>query len=407
MILTFEATDAEGRRTTDLLEAADLKNALEELRRRGLFVTHIAETTTQSASALRQDRRSQVDVPRLPLRVLVLFTRQMAMMLRAGSGLVPAVQAIKRQMTNPQHAAVLERIAADLEEGSTLTTALRNHPATFDAVYCAVVAAGEASAALGPMFDRLSDIVRNRRAVRNKILGALAYPALLVTMCGSIICVLLFFVLPRFADMFDQLGVQTPATTQFLLATGDLLRQYWLLCLFILMAGVAAVVWIVGSDRGRQWLSDAQLFLPVIGPLRGRLIQAQILRTMGTLLESGVGVLETLELAATSTRNRRFRTLFDKMEAAVTSGGQISTAFQDSGLVQPHVCQAVRTGEDSGNLGQAMTFCADIQDEANAELINTTMKLLEPAILIIMGFLVGGVALSLFVPLFDLTSAVQ
>ena len=150
-----------------------------------------------------------------------------------------------------------------------------------------------------------------------------------------------------------------------------------------------------------------QIRIPFIGRLRSRLIQGQILRTMGMLTESRVGVLETLELAGRSTRNRRFQGLFNDLEAAVTSGGLLSTAFEDSGIVEPAICQAVRTGEESGNLSDALSYCADILDETNEELINVFARLLEPVILLGMGVVVGGVAISLFMPLFDLTSAIH
>jgi type II secretory pathway component PulF len=133
----------------------------------------------------------------------------------------------------------------------------------------------------------------------------------------------------------------------------------------------------------------------------------QVFRTMGTLVQSGVGVLDTLELARGSTRNSRFRRLFDEMHDAVTSGGQLSTAFEHSGVIDPSICQAVHTGEDSGNLGEALTYCADVLDETNAELISTLVKLVEPAILILMGLVIGCVAVSLFLPLFDMTSALR
>ncbi len=405
MILTYEAIDADGRQNTDAVEAADPREAVELLRRRGLFVTRIEEGPKAKAEPTLRAGRARSRG--MPLKTLVLFTRQMGMLLRAGSGVVPAMTAIKRQMKKPDQVVLLDRIVADLEEGNTLTDAFRRHPSTFDASYCAIVAAGEASGALDKMFERPSMIVGKRRAMRKKIMGALAYPAMLIVMCVSILLVLLLFVLPRFAGMFEQLGVDAPATTKVLLATGAMVREHWLIGLG-LVAGMGFLTsWLLTSDRGRQWLTDVQLNIPLIGGLRSRLIQGQILRTLGSLLESGVGLLEALGLARESTRNARFRRLFNNLEVVVTSGGQPSTAFEESGLVEPYICQAVRTGEDSGNLGGALTYCADILDETNEELVGVVTRLIEPIILIGMGLVVGFVAISLFLPLFDLTSAIQ
>ena len=404
MILTFDAIDTDGRPANDTIEAASTKEAVEQLRRRGLYVTQIAEGSNRKAR-VAATRRSKVH--RLPLKTLTLFTRQMAMLLRAGSGVVPAISAIKRQMPKPGQAALLGQLCCDLEDGTRLTDALRRHPHTFNPVYCAVVAAGEASATLTEMFERLSVITGKRRALRNKVLGSLAYPALLICMCGSILLTMLFFVLPRFNVMFVQLGVETPVTTRFLLSTGQWLADYWYVVTGLIAIVVAAFFFLFTSAAGRQWLSDVQVLIPVIGRIRSRLIQGQIFRTMGMLLEASVGVLDSLELARESTRNNRFQAMFDDLERTVTAGGQLNSAFERSGLVEPFICQAIHTGEDGGNPGGAMTYCADMLDETNTELIDVFMRLIEPVILIGMGLVVGAVAISLFLPLFDMTSALR
>ena len=407
MILTYDAIDESGHESTATIDSPDQRQAVEQLRHKGLYVTRITESSDKGKSRESRFLRSGVTSGRLPLKLLAQITRQMSMLLRAGSGIVPAFQSLQRQMTKPSHAALIGQVVADLEDGQTLTETLRRHPRTFDGVYCAIVAAGEASGALAEMFARLSLIVGKSRAMRKKILGALAYPALLVAMCSQIFLVLLFFVLPRFNGMFIQLGVETPAMTQAMLTTGDVLRSYWPILVGVLLTGGTALAWAFTQDRGRQWASDAQLSIPIVGRLRARLIQGQVLRTLGMLLESRVNLLEAVELTRQSTRNSKFQNMFSGLEEAVTSGGRLSTAFEESGLVEPYICQAIHTGEDAASLGEAMTFCADILDETNEEYVNVVTKLLEPAILIVMGFVVGAVAISLFVPLFDMTSAIR
>jgi len=405
MLLTYQAVDKNGERRSDTVEADSTNDALDLLRRRGLYVTRVAEVA-QREKAVRTERITASKV-RVPIKTLTLLTRQMAMLLRAGSGLVPSYMAIARQMHSPRHKALLHRIVADLEEGSTLTDALRRHPTTFDAVYCAIVAAGEASASLDGMFHRLSLMLGKRRAIRKKVLGTLAYPALLVVMCTGIINTLLFFVLPRFADMFLQLGVEVPTSTKALLSLGSFVRDYWPVLLAGIAGGVICAVLALRTAAGQRWLSNVQTSIPLVGGLRSKLIQGQLLRTMGMLIESRVGLMETLELAGRSTNNNRFRALFEDLEEEVTSGGQLSASFERSGIVDHAICQAIRTGEESGNLGEAMTYCADVLDESNEELINVMAKLIEPAILLGMGMVVGAVAISLFLPLFDLTSAIN
>ena len=405
MILTYEAIDAKGKSKSDTLEAASKQEAVAQLRRDGLFVMRIVEGA--SGSTVKAVSATHRASGRLPLSTLVLFTRQMAMMLRAGSSIVPAVAAIRRQMTKPEHTAVLDQLVTDLEEGVSLTESMRKHPKSFDAVYCAVVAAGEASASLPKMFDRLANDVTKRKGLRNKIIGALAYPVLLIGMSGHIILALLFFVVPRFHDMFVQLGVEAPMSTKFLLATGDFLAEHWMLVLGGVFGTVGLSVATLMSRAGIQWAANVQTRIPIVGRLRSRMIQAQIFRTMGTLLESRVGVLEALDLVRDSTKNDQFQKLFADIEQGVTSGGSLSTACEESNMVEPYLCQAIQTGEASGCIGEAMLYSSDILDETNTELLSTVMKLLEPLILIAMGVVVGGVAISLFLPLFDLTAALQ
>lgn len=407
MNLTYQAIDTAGRTVSNVIQAESTRAAVEQLRQKGLMVTSIDQASADQVP--QQARTADLDATklRLPLKQLVLFTRQMAMLLSSGSAVAPALGAIARQMANPSHAGLIRRLREDLEEGNTLAEALCRFPRTFDSSYCAIIAAGESSATLGQMFARLATIVGSRRTIRKKVFGAMAYPALLLMLCCAQITVLLFFVLPRFGDMFATLGAPLPASTKMMLALSDTLVAYWFVVLAAVLAVGAGLFLAVGTAGGRQWIANVQIRIPLMGRLFGGLIQGQMFRTLGMLLEAHVAVLESLELARRSTTNDRFGTLFDSMEAAVTSGSSISDALEKSGLIAPAICQAVRTGEESGNLGGAMTYAADVLDEDNTELVNTLTKLLEPGIIIIMGVVVGGVAISLFLPMFDITSMTQ
>ncbi|HRX83810.1 MAG TPA: type II secretion system F family protein [Phycisphaerae bacterium] len=343
---------------------------------------------------------------RIPVSQLVLFTRQMAMLLTSGSGLVPALAAIGPQMRHERHKRMLEAIRTDLEEGSTLTEALGRFPRAFDASYCAVVAAGESSARLPQMFNRLAVIIGKRRAMRNKIVGSLIYPALLILLSIKIMAVMLFFVIPRFAGMFDTLGVKVPASTQMLMSLATFLRSYWYLAVLMVAGVIGLTVYLLRSRQGRQFLANMQTRIPVAGRLASRLIQGQTFRILGMLLEARVGLLEALELASGVTRNDQFQNLYASLREAVTRGDSISGALDAGKLINPSIVQAVRTGEQSGRLGEAVSFAADILDEENTELLGTATKLIEPMVLIVMGAIVGTVAVSLFMPLFDMTSAI-
>ena len=406
MDLSYEAIDGSGRNVADLIEAPSVKEAVESLRQKGLFVTHIARAKAEEVQRQLGAASSDLSKVRFSLRQRVMFTRQMAMLLASGSAVVPALNALNRQIKDDKQQAVIRQIIADLEEGHSLADALRKYPAIFDASYCAVVAAGEASATLPPMFTKLSDMMGKRKAMRNHVLGALTYPVLLIVLCVGIINVLLFFVIPRFGEMFDTLGVPLPASTEFMLALSAGLRKWWFAPVGLVGVIVLGSVYLVKSRPGRQFLSDVQIRVPLIGQVMSRLIQAEFLRILGMLIEAKVGVLDALDLARGVTGNRRYGALCDEVENAVTSGGSISSAMERTGLVDASICQAVRTGEESGSLGGAISYVADVLDEENGELVGVVTKLIEPVILIGMGVVVGIVAISLFTPLFDVTSAV-
>jgi len=341
----------------------------------------------------------------MPVGQLVLFTRQMSMLLTSGSGIVPAINAIAPQMKSVKHRQMLEGIRNNLEEGVTLTAALNRYPRAFDAAYCAVVAAGESSAQLPRMFSRLAVILGKRRTMRNRVLGSLIYPALLIVLSIKILAVMMFFVVPRFAGMFTTLGVEVPASTKVLMGIAGLLRGYWYVIVLLLLGLVGGLIYLFRTDNGRQFLSNVQIRIPVVGRLMSRLIQGQTFRILGMLLEARVGLLEALELARRVTHNDRFQLLYDGMRDAVTRGESISGAMNVGVTINPSIVQAIRTGEQSGKLGDAISYVADVLDEENGELLNVTTKLIEPLVLIVMGVIVGAVAVSLFMPLFDMTAA--
>lgn len=408
MNLAFKAVDKSGQRVSKVIEAPNVRDAMTRLRSEGLFVTEIEEEkggdrmSTAASSAKATDAKTKMS-----LKTLVLFTRQLHILLASGSAVVPALKAILRQLKKPEHVALVNTCVEDLEEGLPLSEAMQKYPRTFNATYIAIVAAGEASAMLPQMLERLALMLTKRKAVANKVLGATAYPALLTLMSVGIMLVMLFFVIPRFGEMFTSLDVPLPGSTKFLLGLANVLTGYWWILVLLLAAFIGLVYTACKTAVGRQWVSDNYTRVPLFGRLASRLIQGSFLRTFGSLMGCRVGVLEALELSRGVTANRSFQRLFDGLDEAVTSGRVMSDTMEESGLFAPFICQAIRTGEESGTIGESLTFGADIMEEENAALIETATKLMEPAVLIVMGAVVGGVAVSLFMPMFDMTSAIQ
>ncbi len=422
MIVEYEAVDRSGKSVSDTLEATDLRGAMTSLRQRDLIVTRVAEQDQRGSgktiakrtkraargnSLIQQQAVGDASNVRISGKELSLLTRQMAMLLTSGSAVVPALSSVSRQFTKPKPQQMMRRLCADLEEGKPLAESLGGFPSVFGTSYCAIIAAGEASGTLAEMFTRLAGIVGKHRAMRNKIVGALVYPALLSALSIGIVNTLLFFVMPRFGDMFKTLGVDLPGSTKMLLEVATFARARAIIIGVLALLFAGAAVFGLMSSRGRAWLSNAMTYIPVVRGLIRGLLLGETFRVLGMLVEARVGFLDALELVKGVTRNERFQNLYAAMESEVTSGGEISRALESSTMVPPYICHAVHTGEESGNLGTAMSYVADVLDEDNTELLNAMTRLFEPMILIVMGFVVGSVAISLFLPMFDVTSALS
>lgn len=403
MKFAYRGISSTGAKVTDVIDAPDLAQAIESLRQDGLFVTDIDESTSSRRVSRGTAVASPAEPGRLNSKELLLFTRQMTMLLRAGSPIVPTLVAISKQMSGTSKL-VIDAIHRDTEGGRGLADAMREFPGTFPETYIAIVNAGEMSATLPEMFARLGTMLKRNLEIRNRVVSAAAYPVLLICLSSSIITTMIVFVVPRFKSLFASLNAPLPFSTQVMFGASDFARGNWMWLVGAAAVVVIASITVCKTRAGRQWLCDLQTQLPVVGRLLSNLLLAQMYRVMGLLLESRVGLMDTLALAGRVSSNKTYQQLNGAMADSIEQGNGLSEALSKSAMVSPSVAQAISIGEQSGNLDQAMLFVADILDEENFQLINTVTKLLEPLILIMMGFVVGGIALSLFIPLFDLAA---
>lgn len=403
MKIAYKAIDGSGTTVANVVEAPNLEEAVESLRRDGMFVTEVQEASGREKAYRGTEVVADAHAGHLTINELMLFTRQMAMLLRAGSPVVPSLVAIAKQMKGVSRVLV-ETVRKDMEGGQGLAESLKQFPRTFSDVYVAIVGAGEMSANLPDMFTRLASLVGYKREIRNRIVSSAAYPLLLTGLSGAIVTVMVVFVVPRFRGLFESLGVPLPLTTKILFRLSFLVRDHWPWLAAAAVAWVVAALVVWKTDAGRSRLRNLQTRVPMFGKLFSRLIQAQMFRVMGLLLQSRVGLMDTLQLTRRISTNGDYQQLCTEMNEALQRGNRLGEAMATSPIISPAIAQAVATGEDSGHLDQALLFVADVMDEENSHLINTMTKLLEPLILVGMGLVVGGIALALFIPLFDLAA---
>lgn len=292
-----------------------------------------------------------------------------------------------------------------VEEGTTLAEAMADHPHAFDAVSRSHISAGESGGSFDVMLDRLAILCRKQLHVRSAIVGALIYPTLLIAVAVGVLALMLLFVLPRFAELFETLDVELPPVTQLLMSCSEFLRSYWWsLPLAAVAAAVGGRYW-MKTDGGRRAIDTTVLRLPMAGGIVRSFAVARIARVLGVLLAGRVPLLEALGLARQTVSNCRYVELVARAEEAVTRGSNVSTVFAATDLVSPALCEAIRAGEQSGQIGPLLLNIADFLDEENEVVVKSLTSILEPVILIVLGLVVGLVALSMFMPLFDLTSA--
>jgi len=425
MKLAYEAFDKTGQKVSDVIEATGIAEATEDLRKQDLFVADItpvrggpgprkkrggrdggaAETGGAVATETRPAGKARVGGSKTRrLKTLSMFTRQLYVLVSSGTPLAQALSALERQIKDSGWRSAIGDVRLRLEGGSALSEAMSSHPECFDSIYRHMIAAGESGGELAGMLDRLAELTHKRLHIRAAIQGAMIYPCLLSVVALSVLVLLMVFVIPRFGDLFDSLDTAQPPSTAVLLAASEIVVDYW----WALIVGFVAVI--VGlrtyfrSPGGRRAFDTLVLRLPRIGGIVRNFSTARIVRMLGVLLESRVPVLEALTLTRDTTSNVHYTELMDRAEKAVSQGQEISSVFADTDLITPAVYEATRSGEKSGQVGPLLLNLADFLDEENEVTLKALTSIIEPVILIVMGLLVGFVALSMFMPLFDVTS---
>jgi type II secretory pathway component PulF len=317
---------------------------------------------------------------------------------------VEALQALQEQARDPVWKSILADVRSRVEEGSTFSDALAAHPRHFDNVCRSLVRAGESGGKLDAMLERLAELTRKQHKIRQGLIGAMVYPCLLVVVSIAVLTIMLLFVMPRFTGLFKTLDFPLPPTTKALMGVSDFLLAYWWAALTVVLGGGFGFNTWRKTAGGRQTLHTLALRLPQIKSLVRSFSTARFARLMGLLLDSRVAMLEAVELTRQSTVNLHYVALLGRAHESLTRGESLSSAISAGGLIDPAVCQAVKNGERTGQIGPVLSSMADFLEDENEVLIKSVTSLVEPLILITLGLVVGLVAISMFLPLFDLTS---
>ncbi|MFO0830278.1 MAG: type II secretion system F family protein [Phycisphaerales bacterium] len=407
MKIGYSGFDRRGEPSRGFVDAPDAQEAVELLRRRGIFVAevHAASAALGEGGAADTHARAGVFASGSRVEKVASMARQLAILVATGTPVVDALVSIERQAAPGEWRDTVSGVRTRVEEGKSLAEAMGAHPRYFDAVCRSLVAAGETGGKLDVMLDRLARLLRQQVKVRKQVAGAMVYPTLLMGVALSVMIVMMTFVLPRFEGLFKSIGSQLPPLTKALMACSHFVRSDWPWLVGGVVGAVAGAVAYLRSAAGRLAWDGAMVRLPQVGKVTRAFAMARIARVLGVLLDGKVPLLDALALTRASMKNSLYQGLVGRAEDAVIRGETLSSALSDPALMSPSMIEAVRSGERSGQLAPVLTSIAEHMDEDNEISMKTLTGLIEPAILLVLGLVVGSVAVGMMLPLFDLVAS--
>ncbi len=337
---------------------------------------------------------------------IVVFTRQFATMIDAGLPLVQCLEILASQQENKVFKKALTEIRQSVEGGLTFAAALKQHPKVFTSLYANMVEAGEAGGILDTILNRLAQYMEKAMSLKKKVKSAMIYPSTIVSVAMVVVIFLLIFVIPTFKSMFEGFGATLPLPTQIVLEMSRIVRQYFLVGIVVIVAGIVTLKWWYGTSGGKWAIDSLLLKAPVFGILIRKVSVAKFTRTLGTLISSGVAILDGLEITARTAGNKVVEAAIMKTRASISEGKTIAEPLKDSGVFPPMVVQMIAVGEQTGALDAMLGKIADFYDEEVDTAVGNLTALLEPMLMVFLGVIIGGVVIAMYLPIFKLVSVV-
>jgi type IV pilus assembly protein PilC len=386
---------------TGEIEASDRRTAVQELRGRGVLATSVEERRARAAAGARTRGRRVKD------KQLAIYTRQFSTMIDAGLPIAQCLTILGEQSESPVLRGVTTQVAREVEGGSNLAEAFRKYPRTFDDVFTNLIEVGESGGVLDVVLQRLATYIERAAALKRKIKGALVYPLTIVAVALLVIIFMLTFVIPTFAQMFKQMGAELPLPTKIVMWLSEFTQRYVLLIIAALAGLVFGVRQYYRTERGSMQIDAFLLRVPVFGTLLRKVAVARFTRTLGTLIFSGVPILEGLRITARSAGNRVVERAVMQARAAVTTGRALADPLRASQVFPPMVIHMISVGESTGALDQMLAKIADFYDEEVDGAVNALTSLLEPMMIVFLGTVVGGLVVAMYMPIFKMVTLIK
>ena len=396
-----------GQTSTGVMAADSAMAAAQQLRQQGNTVLQLTPVKSQGAKSLRQTL-SALNYSSGPSAKDVLnFTSQLAVMMRAGISLRGALDGIASQQPNAKFQNILMQVKQDVESGKPFSEALSKHPKQFGPLYVNMVRASEMSGSFSEMLDRIASYQAHQLETRNMVVGAMIYPAVIAALAVGVTIFLLTFVLPRFASVFEGKEEAMPWPTIFLMNLSGFMVEYWWLLLLAFGGAAVGFFLFIRTEPGSWWFDATKLRIPILKRMFRALYISRSLHTMGELVNAGVPMLDTIAITGRISGNKLFRRLWNGVHGAVKEGKKITQPMQKDNLLPQPVVQMIGAGEESGKLGEVLDEVSAFYSKQLRETIKTVTSMIEPLMIVMMGSIVGFIAMAIILPIFKLSTMVQ
>lgn len=394
----WKGRDRAGRPQSGILVADNKEAVLSVLRRQQVVPLTVKEKGKEIA--LPKIRRG------IDEKALAVFTRQFSVMIDAGLPLVQCLQILGEQQENKAFQRIILQVREDVESGSSLANALKKHPQAFGDLYVNMVAAGEAGGILDTILQRLATYIEKAARLKAQVKSAMIYPAAVIAIATLVVYVILWKVIPVFASLFASLGADLPLPTRIVVALSKFVGRFWWLILMLVVAGIIAVRRYYATPQGKLVIDRILLKTPVLGLVLRKIAVARFCRTLGTLLSAGVPVLEALEITARTSGNAVIEQAILEVRKAVEEGKTMAEPLKTCGQFPPMVVQMISVGETTGALDSMLAKIAEFYEEEVDIAVAGMMKLIEPIMIMFLGIVIGGIVISMYLPMFDLISKI-
>jgi len=407
-IFTYRALDSQGQEVRNDIEAENSDDALNKLRGQNLFPTSVKEKAGRkagpktAAAATGTSRKKSLAFGKVRQKDLCTFTRQLSTLINAGLPIVRSLKILGEQLKPGVLKNSLLDVADDVEGGMALSEALSKHPKAFNKLYVNMARAGEAGGILDQILERLATFMEKAERLKKKVFAAMIYPAAVITVAGGILILIIGYIVPQFQKMFDEMGTTLPVPTQILVKAGDIVQHQWWLFLTIPFAAFILYRLIVFTKSGRYALDFVQLKLPILGIIVNKSAISRFARTLGTLITSGVPILEALNIVKEATGNTVVAAAVGKVHDSIREGESMAAPLNAAKVCDAMVINMIDVGEETGELDKMLLKVADTYDEDVDALVGGMMSLMEPLLIVGMGLTVGFIVIALFLPLIDL-----